>query len=146
MWDKIVAVLTMNWSFLAVALILGLTGEVIKAVVIGDDKDAAKKIAWKALFIKTLPIHPVIVGGLLGFVLVSLLPEFVGITTVASILYYALAGLFSSWVYNAIKSLFPDAIKFARQKLGTTTTTTSSVSTSVSSKETEVVVEEKEEE
>jgi hypothetical protein len=145
MWDKIVAVLTMNWSFLAVALILGLTGEVIKAVVIGDDKEEAKKVAWKALFIKTLPIHPVIVGGLLGLVLVSLLPEFVGITTIASILYYALAGLFSSWVYNAIKSLFPDAIKFARQKLGvTTTTTSSSVSTSVSSKET--VVEEKEEE
>lgn len=118
MLETFLAILAANWSFVAVALILGLVGEVIKSVVVGDDKEAAKKIRWKSLFIKTLPLHPVVIGGLLGVVLFATLPEVIAVGgLMGSVLYFAASGALSTWLYSALKGLAPKLTKAAQKFL-----------------------------
>lgn len=118
MLETFLAILAANWSFIAVAFILGLVGEVIKSIVIGEDKEAAKKVKWKAMFIKTLPLHPVVAGGFLGVVLFATLPEAVATGgLVGSMLYFSASGALSTWLYAALKSLAPKLTKAAQKYL-----------------------------
>jgi len=117
MWDKIATILTANWSFLAVALILGLIGEVSRSVVVGDDEEAAKKIFWKSIFIRTQPLHLLTIGGLLGLVLGALVPTFVAGGVTGSVLYFALAGALSTGVYHIAETAAPEIVIWVRGKL-----------------------------
>lgn len=120
MWDKIVALLTANWSFLAIALILGLIGDVTKNVVAGDDEEAAKKILWKSIFIRTQPLHLTLIGALLGLVLSPLAPPFVGAGIVGSVLYYSLAGAVSTFLFHIAETAAPEIMQYIRVKLNPT--------------------------
>ena len=73
-FEKYLSVLASHWAFFAVALIIAVVGEVIKGLVLGDDK-ATTGSGWRSVYKKTLPLHPVIVGGLLGVYLSVLVPE-----------------------------------------------------------------------
>jgi hypothetical protein len=125
MWDTILAILdkifivvAANWSFLAVALLLGMIGEVIKPMIIGPNKKEAEKIRWKRVYIRTLPFHPVVAGGLLGLFLSTTLPELVASSgIVGSVLYFAAAGVISTWLYTTLKTLAPKITKAIQAKL-----------------------------
>lgn len=120
MWDKIVTILTANWSFLAIALILGLIGDVAKNVVNGDDPEAAKKVVWKSIFIRTQPLHLTLAGALLGLILSPLAPPFVGAGVVGSVLYYALSGAVSTFLFHIAETAAPEIMQYIRTKLNPT--------------------------
>lgn len=114
MFDFLISVLTLNWAFIAVAFILGLVGEVVKSLVVG-----AKDSRFKSLFLRTLPLHPVIAGGLLGCVLFVTVPEVIAVSgLVGSVLYFAASGALSTWIYSTLKSLAPKISKALQAKLG----------------------------
>lgn len=118
MFEQILAIVTANWSFIAVAFILGLVGEVIKSAVIGNDKEKAQQVAWKAWFIRTLPLHPVVAGALLGLFLSALIPDAIATGgVISSVLYFAAAGGLSTWFYMTLRSIAPKATKALQQKL-----------------------------
>lgn len=119
--ETILAIITTNWAFIAVAFILGLIGEVIKSIVINGNKEKALTVKWKFVFIKTLPIHPIVAGALLGLLLFTTVPSFVVTTGLGgSVLYFAAAGALSTWVYSMLKSLAPKITKALQKKLTTT--------------------------
>jgi len=120
MWDKIIAIITANWSFLAIALILGLIGDVTKQVVNGDDPEAAKKVLWKSIFIRTQPLHLTLGGALFGLILTPLAPPFVGAGLVGGVLYYALAGALSTFVFHIAETAAPELMQYVRVKLNPT--------------------------
>lgn len=120
-WDVILTIashVVLHWPFLAVAILLGLTGEVVKGLVLGEDSKAAEKSKFLTLYKRTLRLHPVIAGALLGLVLSATLPDVVltgGITS--SMLYFSLSGAVSGVVYDILKSLYPELTKALRKKI-----------------------------
>jgi hypothetical protein len=80
-----------HWGFVAVAILLGAIGSIMKQLVTKKMAETSKAACW---FRRTMPIHPVIAGAALG--LSSLLP----VTSLASPVYYALAGAVSAWAYS----------------------------------------------
>jgi nitrate reductase NapE component len=137
MFNKILAILGENWSFFAVALLLGLFGEVIKSFVIGDNKEKAKKNVWKRFYIKTLPIHPVLSGALLGLFLSTVIPEAISSGgVVSSVLYFSASSVISTWLYMTLKSISPAAAKMLQNKL-TNTSNTNKTNTDKEEEETE---------
>lgn len=118
MFEQILAIVTANWSFIAVAFILGLVGEVIKSIVIGDNKEKAKETKWKNWFIRTMPLHPVVAGALLGLFLSAVVPEVIATGgIISSVLYFSAAGGLSTWFYMTLKSIAPKATKALQKKL-----------------------------
>lgn len=115
--EKVFSLIYLNWPFVAVAVILAIVGEVVKSIVIKGQK--TDQIGLKGLFVRTLPLHPVIAGGLLGLVLSATIPEELATGgTVSSILYFALSGALSTWIYNFLKKLFPDFSQAVRTRMG----------------------------
>jgi hypothetical protein len=90
-WDQILYSLAQrHWEFLAVALILGLIGEVVK-------KLKGKLISNKRLsdlFHGTMRLHPVAAGGLVGLSGLLAAPEGTN-----AVLYFGLSGVLSAWAY-----------------------------------------------
>lgn len=118
MLEQILAIISANWSFIAVAFILGLFGEVIKSIVIGDNKEKTKETKWKNVFIRTMPLHPVVAGALLGLFLSAVIPDAIATGgVVSSVLYFAAAGGLSTWFYMTLKSIAPKATKALQRKL-----------------------------
>ena len=111
--DKILEILYSHWSFLAVSILLGLIGEVVKTLVL--PKDELKYNKFHTFFAKTMPLHPVLAGALIGLFLTTLLPDFImtgGL--IASVLYFACAGAASTWAYDSAKKLMPKATETAQ--------------------------------
>jgi hypothetical protein len=114
--EKILAILGAHWAFFTVAFIIAVVGEVMKVLVLGPKKK--EHVGWRSVYEKTLPLHPIVVGGLLGVYLSAIVPvEVSGGQVVASVLYFALSGLLSSWLYQATKKIYPDVIRYIRNKL-----------------------------
>lgn len=108
--EKIAEFLLSHWAFVAVAIILAVVGQVVKTLVVGSNKKQ-DLIGWKDVFIKTLPLHPVLAGGILGLALDATIPESLMTGgTIGSVLYFALAGAASSWIYNTLKGIMPTII------------------------------------
>lgn len=108
--EKIAEFLLSHWAFVAVAVILALVGQVVKTLVVGSNKKQ-ELVGWKDVFVKTMPLHPVVAGGILGLVLDAAIPEsLVTGGTMGSVLYFALAGAASSWIYNTLKGIMPTII------------------------------------
>jgi hypothetical protein len=117
-FDKVIAILTGHWPFLAVAIILAFIGEVIKGLILGKDKSEMRDNAFTRFYAKTMPLHPIVTGALLGLVLSTTIPDVVltgGV--VSSILYFALSGALSSSIYNLLKSLRPHVAQALRNKI-----------------------------
>jgi hypothetical protein len=97
------------WSFIAVALVLYRLGEAAKNVVLGKTKkelDEAIKTPWKKNFYETLMLQPVVAGGLMGLLLSATVPEVISAGgIISSVLYFAGAGVLSTWIFDAIKRM-----------------------------------------
>lgn len=95
------------WSFIAASLVLYRLGEAAKNVVLGRTKkevDEALKTKWKKVFYETLMVQPVLVGGLMGLVLGATVPAVISAGgVISSVLYFAMAGVLSTWVYDLVK-------------------------------------------
>lgn len=96
-----------HWAFATFALISALVVQVFKASVWtkvrAESIDPRASAYWWGR--KTLPLHPVIAGALAG--LIPGMPYGPGVpdTIAAHVLYYAAAGLVSTWAFNVLKSL-----------------------------------------
>lgn len=83
-----------HWPFLAVTFALGVTGAVMKALFLPPDKIVR---GWRSLYQATLPLHAAVVGCLIGLIpSMPIVAEFH-----PAWLYYMLAGLVSSYAYDA---------------------------------------------
>lgn len=115
--EKVFSTIYLNWPFAAVAIILAVVGEVVKSLVIGNKKKEGLSGA-RLVFSKTMPIHPVLAGGLLGLTLSATVPEELASGgPVSSILYFALAGACSTWFYNSVKKILPNFVESVQQRL-----------------------------
>lgn len=95
-----------HWPFLAFSLICAVVIQVAKATIWtkarAEHRGRGAGFFWWGR--KTLPLHPVVVGALLG--LIPGAPGSAGVETPAALsLYYALAGLVSTWLFAVIKGL-----------------------------------------
>lgn len=100
------------WHLFVSAAVLSLFGEFFKKYVF--TKARAKTNAVWLWVRRTMPLHPVVAGALLGLIPGMPLPDGVeGLTS--SALYYAASGLLSTWGYNLFKQWL--AAKKAKQRL-----------------------------
>lgn len=93
-----------HWPFMVVALLLGVTGEVIKRAV--KRREALKpKVVWPSVYHATLPLHAPLVGALVGCIPGIPCPVEFCADRPSKILYYVAAGMLSSYVYAAVKHI-----------------------------------------
>lgn len=127
--DKLLAILTSHWPFLAVALILGILGEVMKGLILGSDNKKVSESLFAYFYKKTLALHPIFAGALMGAVLSATIPDVVmtgGL--VSSVLYFAVSGALSNTIYSLLKSLRPEITKTLRNKVASMSSAKSSES------------------
>lgn len=107
LWDAIAP----HWPFFACALILAFVGQVVKGTVWTEANflkwrmHTPNRVLWRFFWWgrKTMPLHPVAVGALLG--LVPNIPLGTGIEgRPAAVLYFAFAGVFSTWIFAFVKA------------------------------------------
>jgi hypothetical protein len=97
-----------HWPFVVAALIFASIGQTLKRTVltwerIGDGRGWKRRMLWWGR--KTLPLHPVLCGALLGLVPGIPTSQSVPVTTAASCLYYAGAGVVSTWIFDLLRGL-----------------------------------------
>lgn len=96
--------LIVHWPFVAALVIFMLVGQVVKTNIFTKTAHQTKKPAW--LFWwgrKTLTLHPILGGMLLGLVWRNPEP---GIDTLVECMgYFALSGALSVWAYEFLKGL-----------------------------------------
>lgn len=102
MQDYILEILLEHWPFVAVALIIGGLGEQFKGRLWTKERAAKSRFVW--LMRLTLPLHPVAVGALAGTVPGLAIAEVVTYPA-RSVVYFAFAGLLSSWAYDTAQRL-----------------------------------------
>lgn len=91
-----------HWPFLIGALIFATIGQVMKSTVFGVERCKKSRLFWIGR--KTLPLHPVATGLLVG--LIPTIPVSPGVEGLAaSALYWAGAGLSSTWAFAVVRSL-----------------------------------------
>lgn len=113
-----------HWSFFAVAIVLVVLGDFVKRLMlpgvtlrdptrqVGDgpyrtaepterisDATVMRWAWWRIAYYRTIPIHPVVVGGLIGLAMGGIAPAVVADKPFARVLYYAIAGAVCTWVY-----------------------------------------------
>ena len=100
-----------HWPFVAATLILAFIGQVLKGTVWTREHFlkwrllTPNRVLWRFFWWgrKTLPIHPVVAGGLLGLVPgIPASPQVEG--TTALVLYFAFAGVISTWAFAIVKA------------------------------------------
>lgn len=86
-----------HWAFFGAAIIFAVFGQITKKFIFTHERAAkSKAMRWGR---RTLALHPVASGALLGLV-----PGISGdMTTAESCLYFATAGVLSTWIYSALK-------------------------------------------
>lgn len=98
-----------HWPFLTAALIFAAAGQVAKGAVFTREAIRARMPGWQGHALwwgrKTLALHPVAVGALVG--LIPGIPTSPGVpgTLAASCLYFAGAGIFSTFGFSVLKGL-----------------------------------------
>lgn len=89
-----------HWPFILTALVFGGVGQAVKQTLWTKANAKKHTICWWGR--KTMPAHPVVLGVLLG--LVPGMPASPGVETTAAVaLYYAGAGMFSTWGFALLK-------------------------------------------
>jgi hypothetical protein len=96
-----------HWPFVVAALIFAAFGQTAKRTVftweqIGDGRGWRSWLWWGR---KTMPLHPVLCGVLLGLVPGIPTSPSVPTSTAASCLYYAGAGVVSTWIFDLLRGL-----------------------------------------
>lgn len=112
--EKFASFALMHWAFLAFAVILAITGQVIKSFVLGNRKKEEIK-GWRLVYSKSMRVHPILTGAAAGPVLYTLMPESLesgGL--IGSVLYFALSGAISSWLYDFLREFSKDIIPTIR--------------------------------
>lgn len=94
-----------HWPFMAWALVAMMIGQVMKSTVWTRQRAHTKgKLQWLFWWAyKTLPLHPMVGGCLLGLAWQD--PEGRGWPWSASMIYFAAAGAMSVWLYQILKGL-----------------------------------------
>lgn len=97
-----------HWPFVAVAFVLMTFGQVMKRAVWTKARAMGQGHAcdcnnwfWK-LGRATLPLHPVVLGGIIGAVWTS--PE-KHVSGPGAVIYFAAAGALSTWLYDVMRSV-----------------------------------------
>ena len=94
--------------FIAAALLLATFGQFFKGTVFTKHNvSGAKSSLVRRLLIwgrKSMPIHPVIIGVMIGHIPNMPLSEGMEHSMIISIMYYGSAGVVSTWVYDVIKN------------------------------------------
>ena len=85
-------------TWLCLALVLAAIGQVVKRVALQSG------LAHWRWFWASLPLHPVLVGGVLGASKALPLPEGAGTTALAGAVYYAASGICCTWIYDLARS------------------------------------------
>ena len=98
-----------HWPFLVVALALGVTGEVMKRLILPNGNK--NLTGWRWVWNVTLPLHAVGIGFVLGLMPFMPCPHDTCASGFSRGLYYCAAGMLSSYVYAGVKH-------FAKEKLG----------------------------
>lgn len=107
MWEAIAP----HWPFVAAMFILAFIGQVLKGVVWTEANflrwrmHTPNAILWRFFWWgrKTLPLHPVAAGALLG--LIPSMPVGSGVEgRTAAMLYFAFAGVLSTWAFAIVKA------------------------------------------
>jgi len=104
------ASLLVHWPFLGASLIFAVLVQILKGIVYTKDnilKYKKSAPAWGEFLWwmrKTLPLHPAIYGALIG--LIPGIPASPNVETVAAkCLYFAAAGICSTWIFGILKQL-----------------------------------------
>lgn len=96
-----------HWPFLAFAIVAMLVNQVIKSAVFtkvrAHEKRKGQWFFWWAY--KTLPLHPVVAGAIVGTIWRNPEGADPAWPWIAPIFYFALAGTLSVWLYQIIKGL-----------------------------------------
>lgn len=93
-----------HWPFVAATMIFMITGQVVKTSVFTKDAYRTRKPVWFFWWgRKTLALHPILGGMLLGFIWRN--PEAAVTSLPGSMCYFAMAGCFSVWAYELIKGI-----------------------------------------
>lgn len=101
MLDFLVAQLA-HWPFIASAFVLSIVGQVMKNSLWTEENAKAHKLY--SLGRKTLPLHPVVCGILMGVAWKGL-PVSPGVEGAsARVLYFAFSGVAATWLFALIKA------------------------------------------
>jgi len=100
-----------HWPFVAASLIFAMFGQVVKGTLFTRDnilKYKGNGPAWLGELLwwgrKTMPVHPVVAGILLGFV--PGMPVGPGVDAgAATVLYFGAAGMASTWAFALLRQL-----------------------------------------
>lgn len=105
-----------HWPFIMMAAILALVGQWMKKLILTEAR-VEKSRFWLAMQ-NTMAWHPVLAGALLG--LVPGLPVSAGVadTWAAHSLYFAGAGMASTWLYSGAKAAKAIVRQLLKKKLG----------------------------
>ena len=98
-----------HWPLIVVALALGVTGEVMKKLVIPKENPTVL-LGWRGVFRTTLPLHAPIVGLLVGLIPGMPCPEDLGTWPITPMLYYMAGGILSSYGFAALKHFFKERL------------------------------------
>lgn len=93
-----------HWSFLVVALAIAVAGEVVKRLVLPKGNPPVLP-GWRGVFRVTLPLHPPVVGLLVGCIPGMPCPESFCTSALSPPLYYMGAGIASAWLFAGIKHM-----------------------------------------
>lgn len=91
-------------SLLVTGAVLAAIGRGMTAMVFGKGPKAGRP-GWRGVFYVTLWFHPILVGALLGLIPSLPAPEFMGSGHAGRVMWYALAGVFSSTAYDAVSNI-----------------------------------------
>jgi hypothetical protein len=110
-FDGAVNLLTVNWSFIFCAVLIGFIVEHIKSYFIGSKYEKTAK-KWYSLL-------PVLIGFVIGlFFGESLIPaQYINNTTgsgprISGILYVVGSGVGAAWLYSSVKLIFPKLTQY----------------------------------
>lgn len=103
------ALMRAHWPFFVVALILGMSGEVIKRLVLPNGSKGLK--GWRWVWNVTLPVHAAAIGFVLGLMPFMPCPTDICSSGFSRGLYYSASGMLSSYIYAAMKHI-------AKERLG----------------------------
>src|SRR3990172_296579 len=90
-------------SLAVVGCILSALGNGLTAMVFGRGSKAGRP-GWRGVVYVTLWAHPILAGMLVGLIPGMPSPAFMGDALAGSVFWYALAGVFSSTLYDAVSS------------------------------------------
>ena len=99
-------------SFTVVALFLAGFGKALNRVIFpaGVPKWRKGKGRFSRLWLRTMPLHPIVGGMLVGFVAGEALsiPEFLGVSRIGAVLWFSVSGIFALPIHARVENRIED--------------------------------------